>query len=146
MLLTASACVHRPQRAELRTLSRDHALDLMSQAIRLRYDAVRLDEARLGRLQSSDRYESNDPPIRTRAYLALTPGELGWAVEITVVREELTGSPFRLEGPPASWTYMGRDRDMEKFLADALSTWLRESPTSVFAESAPASAPSRPAR
>lgn len=137
--LATLGCVHHPQRAELRTYDRAEAADLVCQAIRLRFESVRMTEAHLGRFQSSDAFSADESPVRSRAYVGLTPGEFGWGVEITVVREKLSSFPFAIQGPPAGWRYAGRDRKMEAFLAEALEGWLAK-PQSVFEESPPSRA------
>lgn len=137
--LAALGCVHHPRRAELRTYDRAEAADLVCQAIRLRYESVRMTEAHLGRFQSSDAFSADESPERSRAYVGLTPGEFGWGAEITVVREKLSAFPFAIQGPPAGWKYAGRDREMETFLAEALEGWLAK-PQSVFEESPPSRA------
>jgi hypothetical protein len=141
-LLAVQSCVHHPKRAELHTYSRADALERSRQALATRYNSVNVREADLGRLVTEDRYDRDDPPGRSRAYLALAPGEFGWGVEITVIREVLDtpaiGLPFE---PPARWAYDGRDREMEDYLAVALETWLPQKQP-VFVESAP----TRPAK
>jgi hypothetical protein len=142
-LALASACVYRPRRVELHTYSRPDGVRQVKSVLEMRYSRVNLGEADVGRLSTDDRYESQSPVIRNRAYVAIAPGEFGWAAEITVVREVLDGDETVFIRPSARWVFDGCDSAMEDFLAHALETWLREDHP-VFVESEPASAPSRP--
>lgn len=140
VILLSGACVHRPYRAECQATSFTGAVRGAESALRLRYANVYLDEAQLGRLRTDERYEAQSPTLRTRAYVAIAPGDAGWLAEITVIREKLQARTFDLGEAPAGWVFDGRDAAMERFLAEALGGWL-QSARAVFVDSAPASAP-----
>jgi hypothetical protein len=143
-LAALPCCTHRPRHAELHVVSRDEALRRCELALKTRYARiipVHLDD---GCLQTDERYTQDDSLIRSRAFIVITPGEHGWAAEITVLRERLDADAGLALSPSARWVRAGRDAEMEEYLASSLEAWLRNPPPvfeSVSAESAPASTP-----
>src|SRR5262245_59992305 len=89
-------------------------------ALRLRFVNVFFSEASLGRLSTDDRYVPGDSITRARAYVALTPGEFGWAAEVTVLRETLEADRSVFVAPSARWVFAGRDHETEAFLAEEM--------------------------
>lgn len=112
----ACACVHHPRRAELNVESKREALERCSHALRRRFANVLWSESERGLLFTDARLGGDDALSRTRAYVALTPGERGWEAEITVVEERLVETD--LMGFPAAprWEFARRDRALEEYL------------------------------
>ncbi len=125
----AAACVHHPRRVELHTYSREEALRRCELALRTRFANVLQVDADLGRIRTDERYVEDANLRRSRAYVALTPGEFGWAAELTVVRERLETGGMGFSAAPARWTFDGRDDLMEAYLAEEISLEVADLPT-----------------
>lgn len=136
----ALSCVHRPRVAETGTESRETAMRLCESALRLRFSRMDLRNWDYGAIATEGRVESQEPAIRIRAFIALTPGRNGWAAEVTVLRERLDDDRASLVNSSARWVSDGRDSEMENLLVDAIENAGR-APAPVFtdAASAPAS-------
>ena len=140
------ACVHHPRRVELQLSSRREALDVCDQALRRRFANVFWNDSERGLLSTDARFSGPDALTRSRAFIALSPGQFGWIAEVTVVEEKLVDRDFA--GIPAlpRWEYLRRDRVLEDYIASECERTAKTSQPFVDADSTASSrASSRPA-
>ncbi|MFN0207422.1 MAG: hypothetical protein ACKVS6_14045 [Planctomycetota bacterium] len=138
--LLLTSCAHQPRVAELHTKSREDALARCEQALRTRYATVSRNGYEYGCLQTDERYSEDPFVTRSRAFIVLTPGQHGWAAEITVLTERLDADSSIALSPSARWIAIGRDRAMEAHIQNAIEEWLPNAP-GAFEDAPPASAP-----
>lgn len=146
--IASPSCAHRPAFAELNTRSREEALQRCETALRSRFATIKTIDRNNGCLSTDDRYISGTTSRRVRAYVVITPGQFGWAAEITVLAEDLDFDSATLLNPSARWVLVGRNAEMEAFLVETLENWTAQTQP-VFpgaAEGLPAESASQPAR
>lgn len=119
-LALLASCVHRPVLAETGTSGRELAIRRCETALRSHFPNVFRIDGDGSRLRTDDRVDPDRVTRRTRAFVALQPGELGWAAEITIVKERLDYDEVDFFAPSARWVFDGRDRALERRIASEI--------------------------